>query len=220
MRKILLTVVLMVPAVAAAQNWGPGDRSQSWDLSVSGVYQDGETVGGEGGSSLTVKDTWGFGFGFDYHFSKRFSLGMDLEYIRPDDTLELVEDAVPPSSTTIRHTGYQFNGRVVGTLNLADGPLVPYIDAGLGWTHLDSNVADGPPITGCWWHPWWGYVCSNFYSTFSSTETTYGAGVGLRYEISGGGFIKASYNHWVLSGGGSSGDFDLGSARIEYGWTF
>ena len=220
MRKSLLAAILLLPAVATAQNWGPVDRSQSWDFSVSGIYQAGETVGGENGSSLTVKDTWGFGFGFDYNFNKRFSLGMDLDYIRPDYTAELIEDAVPPSSRTIRHTGYQFNGRIVGTLNLMDGPFVPYIDAGFGWTHLDSNVADGPPVTGCWWHPWWGYICSNFYNTFSSTETTYGAGLGLRYEISGGGFIKASYNHWVLNSGGASGDFDLGSARIEYGWTF
>lgn len=220
MRRLALAAVLLLPAVAAAQNWGNGDRSQSWDFSVSGIYQGGETASGEAGSSLKVKDSWGFGFGFDYNFNKRFSLGMDLDYIRPDYTAVLIEDANPPASTTISHTGYQFNGRIVGTLNLMDGPLVPYIDAGFGWTHLDTNVADGPPVTGCWWHPWWGYVCSNFYSTFSSTETTYGAGVGLRYELTGGGFIKASYNHWILNSGGSSSDFDLGSARIEYGWTF
>jgi len=219
MHRLILTAILLVPAISAAQNWGNGGRAQSWDVSVNAIYQEGVSVGGEGGSSLDVKSTWGFGFGFDYNFNKRFSLGMDMDYLRPDYTAVLVEDAIPSDSTTIRHTGYQFNGRIIGTLNLMDGPVVPYIDAGFGWTHLDTNITDGPPVTGCWWHPWWGYVCSNFYDTFSSTETTYGAGLGVRYEMTGGGFIKASYNYWKLNSGGASSDFNFGSARIEYGWS-
>jgi opacity protein-like surface antigen len=131
-----------------------------------------------------------------------------------------VEDVIPPSTTTVSHRLSQFNGRIIGTFNMMDGPLVPYIDAGFGWTYVDSNVADGPPTTGCWWHPWWGYICSNFWNTYSSTETSYGVGLGLRYEIRGGSFIKGSYNYWKLNSGGASDDFDLGSFRVEYGWNF
>lgn len=220
MRKLIIAAIFLAPALTAAQGFGSSSRAQSWDFALNAIYQGSESVGGENASSLDVKSAWGFGFAFDYHFNERFSLGADLDFLRPDYTAVLVEDAIAPVQTTINHELSQFNGRIIGTFNMMDGPLVPYIDAGFGWTYVDSNVADGPPITGCWWHPWWGYICSNYYNTFSSTETTYGAGLGIRYEIRGGSFIKASYNYWKLNSGGASDDFNLASARLEYGWNF
>ena len=220
MRKVIIATLLLAPALTFAQGFGNSSRAQSWDFSLNAIYQDGNKVGGEQGSSLDLKSSWGFGFGFDYNFNEKLALGADLDFIRPDYTAVLVEDAIPPETTTINHRLSQFNGRIIGTFNMLEGPLVPYIDAGFGWTYVDSNVADGPPQTGCWWHPWFGYICSNFYSTFSSTETSYGAGLGLRYEIAGGSFVKGSYNYWKLNSGGNSDDFTLGSWRIEYGWNF
>lgn len=220
MRKLVIAAILLAPALAMGQGFGSSSRAQSWDFAFDAIYQGSEGVGGQGGSSFDVKSSWGFGFGFDYNLNERFAIGVDLDFLRPDYTAVLVEDANPPSTSTINHELSQFNGRIVGTFNMMDGPLVPYIDAGFGWTYVDSNVADGPPQTGCWWHPWWGYICSNYWSTFSSTETTYGGALGLRYEIRGGSFVKVSYNYWKLNSGGASDDFNLASARLEYGWNF
>jgi len=222
----LLTLTL-APALSFAQSSG-SNRSQSWDFSIGVIYQDSQSVGGSGGpetptpdtSSLDLDSEVGFGANFTYNFSSHFALGVDLDYIKPKYTAILVSEDPNDPDIQIDHKLTQFNGRIKGTFNFMDGPFTPYVDLGFGWTNVDSNVADGPPTTGCWWHPWWGYICSNFYSTFSSTETSWGGAVGLRYELRNSSFLKLSYNRWELDSGGNSDDFSLDSARLEYGWTF
>ena len=87
-------------------------------------------------------------------------------------------------------------------------------------SYFDSNVADGPPSTGCYWHPWWGYICNSYYSTFTETQFSYGVGGGLRYEFVGGMFLKASYNYWEMDGMGNSEDAGFTAARFEIGGIF
>lgn len=104
-----------------------------------------------------------------------------------------------------------------GIFYFTEKPLAPFIQAGLGWTYIDSNVTDGPPSTGCWWDFWWGYVCSNFYSTYSSTDFAYGVGAGVRYDMVGNMFVKGSYTYtWVDSG--AKVDQTFGQFRLELGW--
>ena len=220
MRKMLLgTLIFIIPAISMAQGQSSG-RGQGWDFSLAGIYQQPDVASGQGGSSLDVDDAWGFGFNIGYNFNDRLSVSADFDFLRPDYKAVLVDENDPTNIITVDHTLSQFNSRFKGTFNFTDGPFVPYIEAGFGWTNVDSNVADGPPITGCWWHPWWGYICSNFYSTFSQTNTTYGGGIGMRYELVGNSFIKASYNLWQLDTGSQSADPQLESLRIEWGWSF
>jgi opacity protein-like surface antigen len=218
MRKTVSTIVLaFMPFTAVAQGM---DRSGGWEWSVAGVFQQSKNVGSEGGSTLDVDEGIGIGFSFGYNFSNKLTLGLDVDYLKPDYRAVLIEDAIPPTSTTIDHEFTQFNTRIKATYNLMDAPLTPFLEAGFGWTFVDSNVADGPPITGCWWHPFWGYICDSFYNTFTETSFSYGAGVGLRYQFVGGTFVKASYNVWEMDGVGQSQDPTVGAARIEVGWGF
>jgi hypothetical protein len=53
----------------------------------------------------------------------------------------------------ISHRLSHFTGQVDGVWNVLEGPFTPYLQAGVGWTHLDSNVSYGAPSTGCWWDP-------------------------------------------------------------------
>jgi hypothetical protein len=46
------------------------------------------------------------------------------------------------------------------------------------------NIHDGPADTGCWWDPWWGYMCASFYDTYSNTVTSVLHGVGIRRDMS------------------------------------
>lgn len=218
MRAVTAVIIFLItPAIALAQT----DRSRSWEWSLGAIYQASKDIGSEGGSTLDIDDAVGLGVNIGYNFSNRLSLGFDLDFISPDYRAVLIDDmVVPADSTVIDHEFSQFNGRLKGTFNMLDGPFVPFVEAGVGWTYVDSNVADGPPITGCWWHPWWGYICENYYSTFSETTFTYGAGLGFRYHLRGGSFIKASYNVWELDSMGNAGDSSLSGARIEYGWGF
>ena len=222
MRTLLITTLLLAtPALSMAQQFGrsPG-RAQSWDFSIGGIYQYGDSAAGSGGSFLEVSNELGLAFNVGYNFTNKLSLNADFDFIRPDFTAIIANENDPNDTIRIDHTMSQFNGRIKGTLNFMDGPFTPYVDLGFGWTYVDSNVASGPPITGCWWHPWWGYICSNFYNTFSGTETSYGGALGLRYELAGGSFLKASYSLWTLKTGGDSADPQLDSWRLEYGWRF
>ena len=229
MRILAIFMLVLSPALALAQWSNSGGRSQTWEFSVGAIYQDSFSVGGtatDGGarvpntSSLDVSGQLGFTFNGTYNFTDHLALGVDFDFLRPDYTATLVPDDPNEDTLRINHTASQFNGRIKGTYNLMDGSFTPFVDVGIGWSNFDSNVADGPPVTGCWWHPWRGYICSNYFSTFSSTEFSYGAGLGLRYELLGDGIIKAAYNYWELDSGGQSSDFALEGFRVEFAWRF
>ena len=209
-------LLIALPCISNAQS----NRSESWDMSVSAIFQDSKVIGGEGGSSLDIDSETGFGFNFAYHFNSKLSLGMDFEFLRPDYMAVIVDENGVLPDIVIDHQISQFNGRIKGNFNLMEGPFTPFLEAGLGWSVFDSNVADGPPTTGCWWHPWYGYICESFYSTFTDTLFSYGVGAGLRYDFIGGSFIKASYNYWEMDALGKTDEPAFEAGRIEFGWTF
>lgn len=209
----LMLFALLLPALGAAQ----GYRNQ-WEWSVAGIYQDSENSGAGGGSRLAVDSAFGLGFGFNYLFSERLSIGGEIEWLSPDYTATLVDDQ--GGTTIINHELSQFTGRFKGTFNFLEGPFTPYVEAGLGWTYVDSNVADGPPIVGCWWHPLWGYICDGYYSTYNDTAFTYGGALGIRYKLRGGTVVKLNYNNYELDLGGDAADPTLNAWRLEFAWGF
>ena len=218
MRKVVIAMLLLAVSVTAnAQR----DKSRTWEWSIAALYQDSKSMGSENGSSLKVDSELGLGFNVGYNWTDHFSLGVDFDFIRPDYTAILVEDGpVLPTTTEINHELSQFNARIKGTYNFLAGPFRPFVEAGFGWSYFDSNVADGDPIIGCWWHPYWGYICDGFYDTFDETAFTYGAGLGFKYQFAGDTFLKLSYNVWTLDGVGAAGDENISGARVEYGWNF
>lgn len=222
MRTMLLGILLLaVPALSQAQGYrGARDRSGTWEFSIAGIYQDKESAGGTAGSRVTVDSAWGLGFAVNYNFSNRLALGGEFEWLEPDYEAVLASDDTPGSEVRIDHRFTQFNTRFKGTYTLMDGAFSPYVEAGFGWSYFDSNVLDGPPITGCWWHPVWGYVCNNYYSTFHETMFGYGGALGLRYRIAGGTLLKLNYNGYWLDGGRGAADPTINAWRLEVGWEF
>ncbi len=217
MRNLAIAMLIIaLPCVANAQ----GDRAYTWEASISGIFQESKSISGNSGSSLAVDSDTGFGINVAYNWSNKLSLGMDFEYLQPNYVATLVDDMGMNNDLIINHEMTQFNARFKGTFNLLEGPFTPFIEGGLGWSNFDSNVIDGPPQTGCWWHPWYGYICENFYTTYDDTLFTYGLGAGLRYEFTGGSFIKASYNYWEMDGMGQAEDSALEAGRLEFGWSF
>ena len=93
------------------------------------------------------------------------------------------------------------------------------VDFGIGWTNIDSNVTDGPPVTGCWWDPWWGYICAPFYSTYNDTNFSWNVGAGLRFDFSRTMFVRGGYEMTTIDGN-SSADPTFDAFRIELGWKF
>ncbi|MBK7904348.1 MAG: hypothetical protein IPJ97_16435 [Proteobacteria bacterium] len=64
------------------------------------------------------------------------------------------------------------------------GPLTPYVVGGVGWAWVDTNIASAPPEVGCWWHPWWGYICTSWQDTRTVDGLAYEVGIGMGYNFS------------------------------------
>ncbi len=209
---ILASACLGVVLAATAH----ADRTGRWEATAQIIGSSSESSGGEMGSGLDVDSDVGFAFGFAYNFNEHLAMGMDFSFLNPDYEATIETD--DGDIVTIDHEMDVFNGNLNATWNFMEGPFTPYVQAGLGWTYIDSNVADGLPSTGCWWDPWWGYVCANFYDTYDDTSFSYGAGAGLRYEFGNGMFVKGSYNVMELDGSGDGADPSFDLWRLELGW--
>lgn len=191
------------------------ERAREWDFSLNATYLSSGSSSGSNGSSIDVDDDWGLGFRVGYNFNNHLALGFEMNFIEPRYELTLVPDEPNPTPLTISEKLTMFNGLLTGTYNVLKGPVTPFLDLSAGWTHLDSNVTDQPPFTGCWWDPWWGYICRTHWSTFTDTSFSYGGGLGIRWDISTNIFMRASYNMLRIDG---SSDPTLDMGRIEFGW--
>jgi len=142
MRVLVVVLFALAPALSSAQS------AQSWDFSIGAIYQDSLSVGGEGGpetptpdtSSLSVKSELGFTANFTYNINEHFAVGLDIDYLKPDYTAILVSEDPADADVRIDHSLTQWNGRLKGTWNITEGPLVPYVDFGYGWTNIDAPV--------------------------------------------------------------------------------
>ena len=200
-----------------AFQFGPDERAGEWDISFLAIYLDSEDLAGEGGSSLGIRDDWGFGFNIGYNFTNHLALGFEMNFLNPSYDATVIPEDPAETPVTFSHKMDMFNGLLKGTYNLFSGPFTPFVDVSMGFTYVDSRVADGPPSTGCWWHPWYGFICSQFWNTYDDTRFNYGGGLGLRWDINRNMFLRATYSLMRVDVGNTSDPtFDMG--RLEFGW--
>lgn len=216
--KLTITALLLgFCAPGWAQMASMVSRTGHWEGSIGLYGTSSESASGTNGSGIDVDSGIGIGFGLGYNFSEQLALRFDGSWTRPDyDARYTSEEG---ELVALSHELTLFTGQVSGVYRILPGAFTPYVQAGIGWTYVDSNVADGPPITGCWWDPWWGYICSNFYSTYTETNFSWNLGAGLRYDLNRDMFLRGGYEHVVIEGGeGVEPSFD--SFRLEVGWKF
>jgi hypothetical protein len=80
---------------------------------------------------------------------------------------------------------------------------------------IDTNIV-ADYYTGCWYDPWWGYVCNGYTSTYGWDGLSYGGGVGLRFEPNEAVFFQVGYEkNWVDLD--SVDGFDM--FRVDLGFT-
>ena len=216
MRALPLVLLLCLPRIAAAQS---ADRTGSWEAGFKLTDTSHEFLTGEGGSSLDVEGELAWGFFGGYHINEHFEIVGEIAWSDPDYLAEFPLDG--PGNTVIQvdaeldiwYTEFK------AVFNLLDREFTPYAEVGYGWTVVDSNIQDGPAETGCWWDPWWGYMCTSFYDTYESTINSLTYAVGLRWDMSDSSVLKASYG---------IREFDLDRAEdleqdvfaIDFAWKF
>jgi opacity protein-like surface antigen len=215
----LLIALLALTSLSAQAQWSNSSstRAGKWESNIGVFFTGSESSDGLNESSLDIDSGYGLGFGFGYNFTENLALRFDGAWSRAD--YDAVLDTEDSGLVEINHTLSLFNGQVNGVWNILDGAFTPYLQAGIGWTYVDSNIADGPPVTGCWWDPWWGPICSNFYSTYQETNFSWNVGAGLRYEFGNGMFARGGWEQTNIDGDrGADPTFD--AFRFELGWLF
>ena len=195
------------------------DRDGTWDFGIAMIDQSSETLDGQQGSTLDIAGRLGWGITAMYNLNDHLALGLDFGWNRPNyEATRIVEDPMGPD--TVRTKLDMFSYEFKGAYHLIDGPLTPFIEASAGWTNMDSNIPDGPPISGCWWDPWWGYICDSFYSTYSKTRFSYGGALGLRFDTPNGIGIKGSYGIKEIDTSNATESASFEVWKLELLWQF
>lgn len=195
-------------------------RSKRWELMLSPEYALTKNLGFEGGTTAKVNDTWGFGLQIGYNFDAHWNLAGFFSWTRPD--YQAVAQPAPGTSGPPRQVSGSLQMNTFGmavTYNLLAQPLTPYIEGLLAGTYINTDIAAGPPVLGCYWYPWWGYVCGASVPTKSDTFLNYGLGGGLRWDVTEKLLMRAGARYqWIdISHTGVPG-FTM--IKLDFGFKF
>jgi len=206
-KRVSLILLLMIfSSVAMAQSYG--SREGRWEGSFLVNYQNGQDESYQSGSAIDIDSVAGWGFTFGWNWTSKVNLSYSFMVNKPDYSAVIVPDGGVPQ--TIDHELSKYSNHFNATYNFLDGDFTPFV--------IGSNVADGLPEVGCWWDPWWGYICYQDWDTYSETEFTYKLGAGFRWDFDSSMFTRAAYTREFVSVKGGDLNFDM--ATLEIGWMF
>jgi hypothetical protein len=206
----VLAALAIIPATASAQL---RDRTGRWEATIQTRYTGSETANFTNGDAINFGSAFGLGLGFAYNFNNKMQLGVDFSWASADNTY------VAPGGSSIQATGYSSGLYLNGVYNFIDGPITPYVNGFIGGVYFDTGVPDSVG-TGCYWYPWYGYVCGPVSYSKTSTNFTYGAGVGVRWDINDQFFVKGGVQQQWFQVGGASGTPTFTVGRLDFGMKF
>ena len=209
-------VALVAAQSAVAQSAG---REGSWETSVGIVFQNSSDADFNGGTAAEFDSGTNFNLGFSYHYTDNLQVGVSFGLGQTDYEAEIAGDE-PGESFRAKGDLDQMSFLVNGTYNFMSGPFSPFITGGLGWTWVDTNIATEPPEVGCWWDPWYGYICTSWQDTRTLDGLTYQVGVGARYDISDQLAVHGSYRISWIDFDQADGTPDFDGFELSVGWKF
>jgi len=212
---IVLTLVLLAGAGAA----DAGDREGRWEFNLGTFYQLGTGVDAEGGSTLDTDDDFGLSLGGAYNISDNLATTFAFQWAGIGYNAIGIDEDGSEFGLSGTYDSYALSGNLV--YHFWDGQLVPYVGAVIGWTWIDTNIPSGPPSTGCWWDPWWGYVCYTSYPTETTDAFSYQALLGLRYEFDNDmTYMRFGYTSQWLDFSNTTGTPRFDVIVLDIGWMF
>jgi opacity protein-like surface antigen len=216
MRKLTFLIALLVALPAAAQS----QRSDRWEIYLGPIFTDGKNYSFEGGTTAKTDTGVGLNFGFGKNLDRHLLFGMDFTWSEQDyrATVQPGPGNILPAGT-INGTIETSTLRFFGTYHFLSGNFTPLVSGGLGWTYVDTNIPSGLPENICWAYPWYGYYCSTYVPTHSTTRFSYNLALGLRLDAGKGVFRFIVNNQWV-DFGGSYGSSDVLQYRLDLGTKF
>jgi len=213
-----LAALFSVSTSYAQSFYTPQNRADRWEFGVDLLLQDALDLDFRGGSTADLDSAVGFRFAFGYHYGDHLQVEFALDYADVDYDAVLVSADDPDVTGRVRGTLESFTPRLNLTWNFMAGSLTPFVTGGIGYSFIDTNIPAGPPGIGCWWDPWWGYICTPYQATRSVDEFAYHVGLGVRWDVSAALTIRGGYEkQWVDVGTTTSTpDFDVFRIGVGY----
>lgn len=206
-------------ATAQPYYYGSPERAGRWEVALGARYQDLETLDFRDNIKLDVDDSWALGFSIGYNFTQNLSLALEIigDEAGYDGTVITAEQ--PPRTLAVSGDLDTSTGQLNLTWHFLEGAVTPFVSGGIGWTYIDSNIVRRFEGVECWYHPWWGYVCGDRFSTYDDTVFSYNAAVGVRWDITPSVFLRGSIGRmWLDLDNADTAETDMG--RLEVGMMF
>lgn len=203
---------LALSSVAFAQH----TSGTGWEAGVDVVFQSSKTLHFDGGTNADLDSDTGLSLTFGYRISPQLEAQFALDWADVDYKAHLVTG---PASSVSANGSYQaFTPRANIQFNFVDQPLTPYVMAGLGYSFIDTNIPNGRPASGCYWDPWYGYICGTVQPTKSVNGFAFQAGIGARWDVTDVVTLRLAWErHWVdLGSSGGTPFLDQGRLGIAY----
>jgi opacity protein-like surface antigen len=201
MRLHVSTLVSCLALCAAWSAAARADRQPGWDFGADLIYQFSQDIDFDGGSSASLDDDLGLALTFGYRFSDRFELAFGLDWNKIDYDVNVASGNVGGQSFSGHGDLEAFTPYIGANFNLFSGNLTPYLTGKVGWSFIDTNIPNGPPVSSCWWDPWYGYVCGTWQETRNIDELAYAVGVGVRWDASSTITVRFGYERTWLDYG-------------------
>ncbi len=215
----LLTVILTLALLFGAGPADAQDRAGRWEVNFGTLYQLGAEVDVQDGSGIDTGGDFGFSMGGGYNLSDKLATTFAIQWAGVGYNATGVDEDGSEFGISGRYDSFALSGNFI--YHILDGPLTPFVGAGIGWTWIDSNIPNGPPSTGCWWDPWWGYVCYTTYPTETTNTFSYQTLLGLRYDFDNDmTFMRLGYTSQWMDFSNAKGTPRFDVIMLEIGWIF
>jgi|SRR5688572_17849073 opacity protein-like surface antigen len=220
MKSVLVGALIVVAATSAAQAGRlgrPSEREGFWDFTVQTRYSAAQDFDGRGGSKLSLEDDLGWGFGVGYNINERLNIGGFVSWRTIDYTATIADDINPLNTTA--YSGWLDTGNFAASaiFNLLPRAFTPYVQGTVGWAMVDTNIPAGIS-SGCWWDPWWGYVCDTYATTYGEDGVAYSLGGGINLQPSDIFFIRVGYDRMWIDMDDANDSADL--FRVDAGFLY
>jgi opacity protein-like surface antigen len=195
----------------------PSDRTGYWDFTIQTRYTAAQDFSGAGGSKLSIQDDLGWGFGVGYNLNERLNIGGFVSW-RTLDYSAIDVSKTDPTNTTA-YSGWLDTGNFAASaiFNLLPKAFTPYVQGTVGWAMVDTNIPSGF-ASGCWWDPWWGYICDGYATTYGKDGVAYSLGGGISLQPMDIFFLRVGYDRMWVDIDEAADSFDL--IRVDAGFLY
>jgi opacity protein-like surface antigen len=223
-----LLVLVAAAVLGAAQGAGAqvvgtntaGGHVGDWEFRIGPVFQESKNVSFNGGSNANIDSTTGVKIGAGYYITDQLIVGGNFSYGQSNFN-GTVQSGTPGVGASIENGHVDFSTLMFdATYTFLPGPIKPFGKVGLGWNWVNTNIASGPPQVGCWWDPWWGYVCSGWQPTHGASSFAYQVGAGVQASFSRSFAVDLDYQYTWIDLHNTSSTPGFGAVELLFVWRF